>query len=297
MPTATCDFRFSLQNRYARSALVNQLEGLGITNGAVTFSGRATMGEKTISIGDFVAANAKQIRTRFRRFIKDNDVPRADDLVILDMEPETFAPRQLGDYEGKLQRQLIAAYRLRIEVARTVLESEGFAGRLGLYQVIAPDGRGRLSTGFLRRMCGYLAAGEQGMYDALDVICPVLYQRFGANDAPDGTLDEWVADATRQGIDGSLALTRRNGDAIPLVPILSFWVFNGGSDSNRFAVRPARVARQLEIVQGGDGIEAIVFWSAWQTKQEMREAPDPVEEIAITGFLTATGSLPWPGCP
>jgi hypothetical protein len=39
--TATCDIRFSLQNRYAEDSLVNLLTGLGISNRAVTISGRA----------------------------------------------------------------------------------------------------------------------------------------------------------------------------------------------------------------------------------------------------------------
>ena len=57
MPTATCDFRFSLQNRYARTALVNRLDDLGITNDAVTLSGRATMSEKTIGLDEFLEAS------------------------------------------------------------------------------------------------------------------------------------------------------------------------------------------------------------------------------------------------
>jgi hypothetical protein len=68
--------------------------------------------------------------------------------------------------------------------------------KLGLYQVIVPDGKGRPSDAFERRMEGYCEAGRQGMYDHLDVICPVLYQRFGARDATPETLRRWIAAAT-----------------------------------------------------------------------------------------------------
>jgi hypothetical protein len=99
-----------------------------------------------------------------------------------------------------------------------------------------------------------------------------------------------------QGIVQSLTLTRRNHTRIPLVPPLSFWVFNGNSANDRDAVQAGSIARQLQIVQDAVGIEAIVFWSGWQTKDEMKAAKKSVEEIVIAEFLESVGSLPWPGC-
>jgi hypothetical protein len=260
--TATCDIRFSLQNRYAEDGLVNLLTKLGISNRAVTISGRATRSEKEISRTDFIGANAEEIRTRLTDFLEKHALPCDNDLVILDMEPEDIAPRHLGEFEDdkKLQRALIASYRRRIRVARQVLRQTKRPGlKLGLYQVIVPDGKGRSSAEFEQRMRGYREAGEQGMYDQLDFICPVLYQRFGSDDAAPETLRKWISAASRQGIDESLTLTRKNGTQIPLVPLLSFWVFNGNSDSDRDAVQPKSVARQLRIVQDAVGVEAIVF--------------------------------------
>jgi hypothetical protein len=77
---------------------------------------------------------------------------------------------------------------------------------------------------------------------------------------------------------------------------LSFWIFNGNSDNNRDAAEPTSLARQLGIVQDAVRIAAIVFWSAWQTPEEMKTAREPVEEIVIADFLDGVGSLPWPGC-
>jgi hypothetical protein len=297
--TATCDIRFSLQNRYAEDSLVNLLTSLGISNRAVTISGRATRSEKEISRTDFIGANAEEIRSRLTDFLDEHRLPRNDDLVILDMEPREIAPRNLGVFEDdkKLQRALIAAYRRRIRVARQVLRQTGHTGlKLGLYQVIVPDGKGRTSPEFEQRMRGYREAGDQGMYDELDVICPVLYQRFGSDDAEPERLRRWIGAASRQGIDESLTLTRKNGTRIPLVPVLSFWAFNRNSQNNRDAVQPESVAHQLGIVQDAAGIDAIVFWSGWQTPDEMRTAKKPVEPIVIADFLSSVGSLPWPGC-
>jgi hypothetical protein len=294
--TATCDFRFSLQNRYAQDSLVDELADFGISNRAVTISGRATMSEKDISRTDFIGAKAGEIRTKLEDFLEEHDLPRDNDLVILDMEPKDIAPRHLGEFENdkKLQRALIAAYRRRIRVARQVMrQTKGL--KLGLYQVIVPDGKGR-STAIEKSMRGYREAGEQGMYDELNVICPVLYQRFGSDDAKPETLRKWLAASSKQGIAESLTLTRRNRSVLPLAPLLSFWVFNGNSDNNRDAVQPESLVRQLRIVQDAVRIEAIVFWSGWQTTEEMKTAGKPVEEIVIADFLGSVGSLPWPGC-
>ena len=145
-------------------------------------------------------------------------------------------------------------------------------------------------------MCGYREAGRQGMYDDLDFICPVLYQRFGPLDAGPKRLRQWLDASTRQALDQSVTLTRRNGDGIPLVPILSFWVFNGKSENDRDAVTPASVARQLRLVQDSTGITAILFWSGSETPLGMARAKEPVEEINIVELLDNTGTLPWPGC-
>jgi hypothetical protein len=300
MATATCDIRFSLQNSYASDDLVDALDPLGVSNAAVTISGRALRSEKDISIDRFLAADVEAIRTQFARYLDSNRLPRPGDLVILDLEPQGFAPWALGTFVEKPKelRELVAAYRRRIRVARQELRRRKLPGlQLGLYQVIVPDGRGLPSDEFEQRMCGYREAGRLGMYDDLDFICPVLYQRFGPGDAGAKRLRQWLDAMTRQALDQSLTLTRRNGERIPLVPILSFWVLNGKSDNDRDPVTPASIARQLRLVQDSAGIKAILFWSGSETESEMRRAKEPVEPIDIEKFLRDVGTLPWPGCP
>lgn len=145
-------------------------------------------------------------------------------------------------------------------------------------------------------MEGYVEAGRQGMYDKLDYICPVLYQRFGRDDGTPEKVESWIETATRQAIEESLRLTRRNLDHIPLAPILTFWVVNKNSENNRKAASHESLARQLDIVQGFEGIGVIVFWSGSQTEDEMQNQPKPVEPIDIGNFLRGVGSLPWEGC-
>lgn len=298
MATATCDFRFSLQNEYADDdRLLAALKELKISNQVVTVSGRATRSEKEISRQEFVDADAGSIQRRLTNFLEEHDLPRPDDLVILDMEPRGFSPRALGTFYGREQRELIDAYRLRIRVARQVLRRMKLSGvKLALYQVIVPEGKGRRTEEFEERIEGYEEAGRQGMYDQLDYICPVLYQRFGEDDATPERVAEWTGAATRQAIEESLRLTRTNGKHIPLAPILSFWVFNGNSKNNRKAASRERVANQLDIVQGFEGVEIIVFWSGSETEDEMKSQPKPVQAIDISNFLREMGSLPWPGC-
>jgi hypothetical protein len=167
-----------------------------------------------------------------------------------------------------------------------------------MYQVIVPDGKGRSGPGHDERMSGYRAAGDQGMYDQLDFICPVLYQRFGPDDAKSETLRRWIDASTKQGIEESRTLTCSDGATpIPLAPILSFWVFNPRSANDRRAVSPELVADQLEIVQQSTEVGVILFWSGSETKSEMRKAKEPVEPIGLKQFLRDVGNLPWPGCP
>jgi hypothetical protein len=139
-PLAACDLRFSLQNRHADDGLAGDLDAIGVSNRAVTLSGRATRSEKEITMEDFLSADDCAIRERLTRFLNEHEPIRAHDLVILDMAPGGFSPRALGQFEGKLQRDLIGGYRRRIRVAREVLRRSGVPGlRVGPYQVIVPE--------------------------------------------------------------------------------------------------------------------------------------------------------------
>jgi len=59
-----------------------------------------------------------EIRTSLKRYLKQH-APRADDLLVIDMEPDGIAPRQLGAFvkDTKLPQSPIEAYRRRIRIA------------------------------------------------------------------------------------------------------------------------------------------------------------------------------------
>jgi hypothetical protein len=61
------------QDRYAEDSLVSLLTNLGISNRAVTISGRAMTSEKEISRADFIGAIAEEIRSRLTNFLEKHE--------------------------------------------------------------------------------------------------------------------------------------------------------------------------------------------------------------------------------
>lgn len=311
-----CDVRFSLQGRYAS---VLDLSAFGITNTSVTIHGAAFYAGKGIDEIRFICMDRKRIAKRLKEYLKDRNLrPGLDDLIILDMEPNykdasgesiNFSPGSLGRYEcpspepyGKtMQDELIKAYIRRISVAREVFGKQWPTAKLGLFHVIVPDGKGRETDGFMQRMRGYRRAGELGMYDELDYLIPVLYHRFGPSDVPqsNGSFDiarlrNWVERSTLQALLETKTLTRRNGEAIPLAPILTFWVNNGRSLDDNQETLPELMALQLQILPADPAVKVILLWSGTETIEEMEETH--YEPIDIPDFLVRVGAFPLPGC-
>ncbi len=165
-------------------------------------------------------------------------------------------------------------------------------------------GKGQRNKEFQKRMRGYKRAGELGMYDSLDYLVPVLYNRFGKSDVPlpnddfdIAKLHGWIKKATRQAITKTQELTRHNGSTIPLAPILTFWVANGNSEHNGKVMLPRSMSLQLRILQEYRAVETIVLWSGKETVEEMESDPDfKFESVDISDFLGRVDGLPFPGC-
>jgi hypothetical protein len=298
----TCDIRFSLQGAYASDELATGLRALGIENTVVTIHGFALNAAKDVPESEFVDASVDalaEIRNRFTRYLEGRALPRPADLIILDMEPAGFSPRDIGSLADSVRRDaVIGGYRQRIGTARAVLLDRNLPDvKIGLYQIIVPDGRGRPTDAFAARMGGYDYAGRRGMYDELDYLCPVLYQRFGPGDGTDGEVRGWLDASTRQGIDASLTLTRSDGRAIPLCPLLTFWVANSPDVTTNAgtAVSPALILRQLRTLRRyrPREVEVIVLWAGSESVEEPNEPREPVD---FRGFLRSVGELPPPGC-
>jgi hypothetical protein len=238
------DLRFSLQGRYPS---VVDLSEFGIRNTAVTMHGSALLAGAGINERAFIGSEREAIAERLRSYLENTELhPGRNHLIILDMEPNYpnpnpdpndprerigFPPAGLGRYEDDptLQAALIQAYITRINVAREVLREKWPTIKLGLYGVVVPDGKGEEDDEFQQRMRGYRRARELGMFDSVDYLVPVLYNRVGPSDVvlPSGDVDmdrlhRCIGRATHQAISNSQRLTRHNGRPIPLAPVLTF---------------------------------------------------------------------------
>ncbi len=307
-----CDIRFSLQGRYPSEL---DLSAFGITNTAVTINGFALHAGKGITEDDFIKKTESDIAQKLVTYLDNRPSinPGLNHLVILDMEPSYpdpedptgekqihFSPKDLGRYNERQQVKLIRAYIRRIRVARKVLRKRWpkLKLKLGLYGVVVPMGKGQENEEFQKRMKAYKRAGELGMYDLLDYLVPVLYNAFGPSDVhlPEDLtkLHGWIEKATRQAITKTQELTRRNGKAIPLSTILTFWVNNGKSAHDNMVILPETLDLQLRILQEYGAIETIVLWSGSETMKEMSDTE--FEPVNISDFLGRVDGLPLPGC-
>ena len=299
------DLRFSLQGRYPS---VVDLSEFRIRNTAVTMHGSALLAGAGITEREFIGSEPDAISERLCSYLDHTGLhPGRNHLIILDMEPNypnpnpgpndpreriSFPPAGLGRYEGDptLQAALIQAYITRINVAREVLREKWPTIRLGLYGVVVPDGQGEADDVFQQRMRGYCRGRDLGMFDAVDYLVPVLYNRFGPSDVvlPSGDIDldrlhRWIGRATHQAMSNSQRLTRRNARRIPLAPVLTFWVANRPSDHNDKVVAPETMSVQLEILQEYRSVKTIVFWSGPETSAEMQESGR--EPLDFNAFL------------
>jgi len=305
----SCDIRFSLQGKYVSDELAAELRQMGIDDTVVTINGSALNAPKTVTEAQFIDvsdAALAGIRNRFTRYLEDPArglLPRgATDLFILDIEG-VVSPARIGglvdpDPQNPDRRRnaVIDGYKARIRVAREVLLTKDAPDvKLGLYQVILPERRGEMTDDFRNRMSGYCYAGRRGMYDELDYICPVLYQRFGPDDGTAEQVLRWFDDATRQAIDSSLTLTRSNGAVIPLCPVLTFWVANGNSENAFEAISPEPMLWQLRTLRRYRAREVAII-VLWAGAEDMEGQAKPREDVDFPKFLKDVGELPPPGC-
>jgi hypothetical protein len=175
------------QSRYADDA--ESLRSAGVKNDAWMLHGYAVAAPKGMSEADFLDASEDDVRESLLSYIdnKPDLDPATSDYVILDIE-HPIHPKNFGKYLSPMDERydpaqfvrIMIAFRLRISVARDLLPN----ARLGLYGVTTPHPFGDASLASqITRQGGFLAASAAGLYDELDVLCPVVYQRFGPNDA------------------------------------------------------------------------------------------------------------------
>lgn len=299
----TCDIRFSLQGKYVSPGLADALRPLGIANTVATINGSALAAPNTVTEEEFTDrsdAALAEIRNRFTNYVEAEDrrlLRGGADLFILDIEG-MVSPVQIGLGDLVDPDAVILGYIERIRIAREVLlEHDAPEVKLGLYQVIVPDGKGEVTDKFGDSMDGYRLAGQNGMYDQLDYICPVLYQRFGLADGKAEKVLRWIDASTRQGIDSSLTLTRSNGSPIPLCPILGFWVANRPPEDDTALpkILPEFMLWQLRTLRRYRAREVAII-VLWAGAEVTNVGPKPREQVDYPEFLNLVGELPPPGC-
>ncbi len=258
----TLDVRLVLQNDFVTEI---DLKGTGATNRALSVGGSALVAGKSDAekdepkekpIARFLDTDDDKIRKRFAAYLKTHAIDaQTTDWIVLDMEHPVH-PSDLGQAEYDTNRdKLIEAFKRRIAIAREALPK----ARLSLYGVVVGNSRGLVENeGFKTSMKGYQRAAELGMFDALDYLVPVIYQRWGPDDRIYKTLEEY----TRQTVKMSATLKRKDGSSIPLAPLLSVRVFNTKSDHDRKPVSAESAKLQLKVLAECPEVKMVGFWSA-----------------------------------
>lgn len=249
-----------LQSRFSEEA--SALDSIGVQNDCWMVHGYAVGMSKNTTEEMFFNASRARIEFEFGRYLsrKADLASDYDGLLILDMETP-FHPRELGkyidpasdDYDPLKFDAIIEGYKMRIDVVRTMAPS----CKLGLYGFPTPHAHGKADgNAELQRTLGYEFAAAQGALDQIDVICPVLYQRFGASDNHYNRIEGYM----QVGIDTGRSLLRTDGTALEVQPLLSFKIFNGSSAHHKELVPIEDLANQIDKLHS-EGVENFMFWN------------------------------------
>ncbi len=272
---ASLDIRLVLQN--ASATLDLKAAGVGAQarsiGGSALASGKSDKDDAT-AIADFLAASDDDIRKRFEAYLKKNGLDaQSAEWIVLDMEHPVH-PSDIGQAEHDANRdKIIDAFKRRIAIARAMLPK----AKLSLYGVVVGDSRGLVENeGFKTSMKGYQRAAELGMFDTLDYLTPVIYQRWGPDDRNYKTLEEY----TRQTVKASATVRRKDGSAIPLAPLLSVRVFNSKSAHDNKIVSVESAKLQLKVLAEFKEVAMVGFWSARQDPADV-DLPDFFKKLDL----------------
>jgi hypothetical protein len=251
--------RVCLQSRFSNNTA--GLSDLGVGNDAWMVHGYAVSAPKNITEEEFFAISEDDIEREFNKYLlrKPDLAADYDGMVIIDIE-SPFHPSDLGKYinpdssryDPMKFESIVQAFKLRIAVVREALP----ACKLGIYGFPTPHSHGKPNNSELQRVFGYEMAAARGILDQIDVICPVLYQRFGPTDNHYNR----IASYTTMGIETGQSLRRTDGSSLEVQPLMSFRVFNGPSAHHKELIAVSDLADQIEVIQAA-GVEEFMFWN------------------------------------
>ncbi|MFG0284837.1 MAG: hypothetical protein ACF8R7_10490 [Phycisphaerales bacterium JB039] len=161
--------------------------------------------------------------------------------------------------EPRFTKQEVAdGFALRLRVTRRVINEEFPEQKikLGLWGTMQPHGFGfPTDLAFLKRRANLIELASLGMLDDADFLVPIVYPRF----ATTSIRYDRVAEYTMQALDGSAMIKRSDGSSMPLMPMASLRIYNGGQPPG--FIRAEWLDRQLEVIRtSGHWLEAIAFW-------------------------------------
>jgi len=252
--------RACLQSQFSQDA--SGLRNLGVENNSWMVMGSALAASNNMSEDAFFATSASDIEHQFGRYLANQSDLNSDfdGTLVLDIE-YPFNPSQLGkfinpdssSYDPIKFDTIVDAFKLRVAVVREMMPN----CKLGLYGFPTPHPHGKLeSNSEQERIMGYEMAAARGILDQVDVICPVIYQRFGQTDNKYNR----IAAYTVNGIQVGHSLRRTDGTALEVQPLVSFKVYNGGSAHHMELVEISDLADQIEVIRA-EGVEEFMFWS------------------------------------
>ena len=267
-----------LQSRFSNDSA--SLNSMGSHNGSWMVQGGAVGMSKKTTEAEFFSASRAQIESTFGRYLtKKSELGSAfTGLMILNMEAP-FHPRNLGNYIDPASAEydplkfdaIVEGFKMRIDVVRELVPN----CKIGLYGFPTPHAHGKAtSTVEIRRTLGYELAAVRGILDQVDVICPLLYQRFGAQDNHYSR----IADYMQVGIDTGRSLRRTDGTALEVQPLLSFKIFNGSSAHNKELVSIEDLASQVDMLRS-EGIENLMIWSGKDQIDATTSVTDRMSEL------------------
>lgn len=249
----------------AQDTRYSQPLSCGARRGVIVIAGRhfLQMGlPGTQTLQEFLDVEVDAVKARLDDYLADHPEISRDTTEIMMMDVEQPHPADLHTHAAEVRTRIVDAYETRIEALADTFRN----AKLCMYGTLNPDNRGRPDAeDYLPRLEALRAAGDQGLYDRLDYLVPILYPRFGPGDN-EGPWTSYRA-YTEQGIDGSRHLLKSDKTSLPLLPVTGFrvagknTVHKGQLLLDLPVEDPLRhtLGVQLEVM-AEKGVREVVFW-------------------------------------
>jgi len=232
----------------------------GVTNNSFVVFGSALKAGNGTDLDEYLAYTHDTLTTTFGICVTRNNLANTSDYIILDMEmpvPPKYWGKHLADAEdddGDTFEQIIAAYKLRITVARELL---GPNAKICLYGVPVPPGPFPTSAPWTTQLAGFTRAGQLGAFDGVDYICANCYMRFCELDHADYMTR--IQTMTNLSINAAKSFVNSTGSHIPVIPLITPNVYNGGSVCDSDIVSVADLWQQIEWIKALE-IDTYFLW-------------------------------------